>query len=786
MPDESIGINLSLDMDSGDLDRAIGSMTNKLESQFGDAFNEVEKMIKGLNEAIRPLQEMTTMAKKMSDEFDKIQKATQEMRQNVASTRLQAGGGGIATGSMGSAFGGVPGLGLLGSLLGIGSTGLALGGLALGGGLLARSANQLYGEATGDRRGVFSRAIGFAAEHPGLTRALTPGIAAAEYLTGTDVGDIAGRFQSQAQDPARREQMTRNALMGIGVLRGIGQGPMGMFANISGTARGWEAGQQAAGALFPGSDLARTVGGGLGAIMLPGMIQNYAQEAMSRYPGYLQTAASISSVAMHGGNVRQIMGLRPGRWGYGPGEIGPEFGALYQGFGGNELTSDTLRTSMAYSRRYGIGMGQIGQAIGGLVNVGGGGQFAGGAENEAMMARVMTDAIAAGFGRRLPEYAQAVGASVQSAMQGPALIAHDQAIALSAQMSTATGLVATENRMGLGAAGRLMAPLVSSPQSILEGMFSGRGSPYQMAMYWGTNRGRFGNDPMAMMETLERNASTPFSQEMLEFQRGPLEQIMRSSPNQAIAVQSLRELMPDISFTGARMVTERAQGYMQEHGGTLEGADIAEMFTGVEEAQINEAQETRDTMRDIQRSGERIMNEQLGAMRANAGFAWQQYTISAEMARDAATFHRIQMGMTRVGTQLMRDIGVSSDITAMGNLFSPELIARLGDPSTAGSRAATLMQEMMRHLGRSGVDVDALAEMMGFSSGRENRRVSQAGFGPPRRIADPDLGGGGTGFTGENIRGVLDDPVDPAIVTPLRGTRRPASPRRSPRVVVGQ
>jgi len=190
-------------------------------------------------------------------------------------------------------------------------------------------------------------------------------------------------------------------------------------------------------------------------------------------------------------------------------------------------------------------------------------------------------------------------------------------------------------------------------------------------------------------------------------------------------------LMPDISFTGARMVTERAQGYMQEHGGTLEGADIAEMFTGVEESQINEAQETRDAMRDIQRSGEAIMREQLGAMQANARFQESQLGISAAMAGDAAKFYQMQLGFTRVGVELMDDIRVSSDIQAASVLFNPEFLTQLRGAGSAGRGAQLLVERVMGHLQNQGIDINEMARTAGLDLGRDIGRGVQ---GAPRGI----------------------------------------------------
>lgn len=729
MSDESVAINLSLDMDAGDLDRAIGSMTNRLEQQFGDAFSEIEKMIKGLNEAIKPMTEMANMAKRMSAEFEKVKKDTDAMRQNVASTRLQVGGTGQGTGFTGGGFGGTPGMGALAGLLGIGSTGLALGGIGLGAGLLGWAGSQLSQEFGGisnnPRLGLLASAWRGRGE---LQREIgvpwwSGGISGAVGVAGAVRGmyrNITGAEEVPNQQQPSQFNM-RNALLAAGVMRGIGQGPMGMFANISGTTRGWEAGSAAGTSLFPGSDLARTVGGSLGALMLPGMIQNYAQEAMSRYPAFLQTSASIASVGMYGGNRRQIMGMRPGRFGYGPGEVGPEFSGLFQGYGGGDLTEGTQRTAMAYSRAYGVNMGAIGQSMGGLINVGGGGQSVSAAVREQITMRVMADAVAEGFGRRLPEYAQAVGSSMQNALSGPALVGQSVMPGLISVTSRLTGQVAGRQGLGLEAAGRLLQPLMGAPQNILEGMFSGRGDPYQMAMYWGHNRGRFGGDPMRMMEALERNAATPFSREALQFQRGPLQEILRASPNDAVAVQSLRQLMPNISFTGARQVVERGREAMERGGGSLEGVDMQELFTGVEETEVNEAEETRETMRDIQRSGEEIMNSQLRAMQDNARYAWAQHGISAEMSRDAATFHRVQMGMTRVGTQLMRDIGVSQDITALGNLFDPAFIEQLR--TSGGGQANLIVRRLIDQLGRSGMDVEQLARSLGFPGSAEGRGV---------------------------------------------------------------
>lgn len=717
MADETtIGISVAFDVSNQDMDRIVGDSAKEVERRFGEAFSEVDKLTRGLQDAVRPMAEIVKEAEKLSNEFKKVKEMTDSLRENTQSLRTQYG---MPIGSINQAFGGmgqmlgmVPGMH---GLMRMGGTALGIGGLGIGTGLLGFAGNMAFGEITGDRTGFLGRLVQVvhgAAQITGARRVLS--WIAPDFISRGEAAWDRYQNADPAEQAAANVRMQRMGLIGAGIIRGIGQGPLGMFANISGTVRGYDVGRDVAAALG-GGDVMQQIGGFLGASFLPGMIQNYAQEAMSRYPGYLQTAASMASVAMYGGNLRQIRALRPAQWGYGPGEIGPEFGALYRGFGGTGLTSDALRTAMAYSRLYGVGLGEIGQAVGGLVTVGGGGQFSTAVQNEQMLLRVMTDAVSAGFGRRLPEYAQAVGSSVQSVLAGPALIGQDQMAGLTSSISMMTGLTATTNRMGLGAAGRLLAPLISAPQNILEGMFSGRGSPFQMAMYWGSNRQRFGNDPMRMMEALERQAATPFSAEALEFQRGPLEQILRSAPNAAIAVQSIRELMPNISFTGARQVYERGMEAVRREGG-LGGADMRELFTGVEESQVSEAEQTRETMRQIQTSGERIMNDQLRAMRANAQFAEAQFGISAAMAKDAAIFHRQQIAWTRVGIKLMQDAGIRRDIEALGTLFDPAFMAQMEAAGESGERVRLLTNRILEHLRTTeGLDLTQLAESMGIT-----------------------------------------------------------------------
>jgi len=94
------------------------------------------------------------------------------------------------------------------------------------------------------------------------------------------------------------------------------------------------------------------------------------------------------------------------------------------------------------------------------------------------------------------------------------------------------------------------------------------------------------------------------------------------------------------------------------------------------------------------------MNQQLGAMRANAGFAAQQHAISGEMARDAREFHKQQMGWTRVGTHIMRDIGVSSAVQAAGTMFDPAFLAGIAGTPTEGIARAVMARvlDTMRNM----------------------------------------------------------------------------------------
>lgn len=724
MPNEGIGIDVAFNLDKSDLDQAFSAYVHEMSRSIGASVDVAKDLTAAFEAAVRPLSELVRSTEQLKTAFQDIKDLTRDIRENVASTRLQVPGGapgGVGGGAGGGAVGAALGLGGLGTVgtLALGALGTAgVAGLTTMG--MRAGAGALFG-AGGGESGLVGRVLGQELGSQIRHSLELAGIVSPIQRGGEEAAQVQRGVSSMA--PINRILRGDNPLEvmasmsgsqaafmtggAAGLMRGAGQGPIGLFANVVGGAVGARGGVEAMQGLGFGA-AGQAIGGMIGGTMLPGMIQQYIQEGMARYPQYLATRASMAQVGLYGGDVREMRRLGAARFGYGPEEQGPAFGALFQGFGGGPLTVEAQRTAMAYSRAYGVEMGAIGQAVGGLLNIGGGGQNFGAAQRETTMVRVMADAVAEGFGRRLPEFAQSVGVGVQSVMQGPAIISQEAMPGLIETMSRLTGRIATAQGVGLQGAQRFMAPLTSAPQRFLEGFMGGGGDPYQMAMMWALNRERFGDDPMRMMEGLAAAAEDPFGEQALELHRRPLEEILRSTPDDYTALLALRQYMPDISFQGARQVVARGREILGEQG-TLAGADLLEMFTGVEATQRDEADETRDTMREIQQSGEAIMREQLGAMRANAGFAESQLAVSAAMAEDARTFHRLQLDFARTSAELMRASAVGGAVRGLGELFSPEFAQQLRQAGGDPERIRRFFGRVISGLTAQGIDVSALA-----------------------------------------------------------------------------
>lgn len=743
---EDVSVSLAFDIDEGDLDTAMNQYMADFSSQLESALSNANSIHAALRDAVDPMKDLAKEAKEFTKALELARDITRQIREDAGSTRLAAGGeggaggGGLLGSILGSGRSGIMSMvgGAAGSLVaGAAGTGLAVaGGAAIVGGTLhhfmpqigeaiANAAGRVFGE--GARRSVIrnleyggtiegSRANELLSGTPAAVSASGPGGSLGLLQTLMGGGSILDALRSVS---GRDAAFTAGGA--VGLMRGIsgGGGMMGLFSQFAGSALGARGGYDVGASMF--GPAGGAFGAAVGMEVFPSILQSSVQQGMSMYPGYLQALASMSSVGQYGGDIRQIRRLRPGSFGYGPGELGPAFSSLYQGFGGGELTSDTLHTAMAYSRAYGVDMGQIGQSVGRLMNMGGGGQGFGAGIREEIMARVMADAVSEGFGRRLPEFSQAVSSGMQVAMSGPALIGQEAMPGLTATMSRLTGLVATRHGLGLEGATRMLSPLAAAPQQGIQALMGG-GDPYRAAMLWQTNRGRFGSDPYQMVfgsGGLMEAAQNPFAPESLEFQRGSLESIFREVPNQWGQALAIQQMFPGISSQGIRQVVERGGAAFSEAGGTLEGVDLLEVFTDITDTDRTESEETRDVMRDIQRSGERIMTEQLGAMRASAGFQYQQLGVAAAHASIAREFYQAQLTWARFGAQAIAASGVMNMLSRANDVFGPEMAQRmLGQ--TNQERMGTVFQGLLQYLNE--VNPDAVRRGV-EDSGRQERRL---------------------------------------------------------------
>lgn len=697
MAGDELALTLGFEADTTDLENVVRDTVRGLEQEIGDTAVSLTSLQSTLRDMVQPMRELRDLAKEIKTSFEGAQASAKSIRESIASTRLQAGLGAAGGTGAASAAGGGGGIGALGNMLGgmggIGARGLMAGGaftLAGATGLGAAAFHGLSGIQTTFQNigAVFSAlesgrnpftAVGQAqaARRYGIERTMQRGGFFAPiqaYAQGASMGEVA--------EYAQPGQLGGAYGMMRGFMGSVGQGPVGMMANIVGGAFGGAGGERVGSQIGEQLGIGTTAGGMMGAEvgrqLVTGAVQRYIQEGMQRYQGYISTMSGIAAPRQYGMTREQFGDIRgmASRFGYGPGEIGGQFGAMFQGFGGGQLTTDTLRTAMAYSRAQGVGMGAIGQAIGGLTMQGGAATMDA-QSRENVMVRVMADAVAAGFGRRLPEFASAVGSGVSVAMSGPGMIRNADMANLIESVSTVTANVARTRGVGLQAAGRFVAPIAGAAGGMLRGLLGGGGDPVAMGMLLHTQRERFGGDLFEMAfgqgGLLEAQAD-PFGRGM-ELLAPMMRQTLRQSSTRMGAAMSIQGIFQGL---GQEATPEMIRDIVQRGGGALqraraEGRDLTdeEMLTILHDivgTQEEGSQSVQETMRDIQQSGEDIMREQLGEMRRAAGFAWSQLGISGAMARDAAGFHRAQMAETRRMADMIRTSAISETLSTINRI----------------------------------------------------------------------------------------------------------------------
>lgn len=785
MPEDSISIGVDFDVDSGDLDAAVKSYARDVGREYEGLQDAAESVLSTIEDTVSPLQEMSDLlgasvdsmselndllsssAKEMSDigiELSDSVKSMQEMsnltgrvKDNLAAAGA-AGAGGTAGGGTGGGAGGIwQALGPVGQTVAVGGA-AALAGGAVASAVTSKSIGSVVWDYVAGAVDQWSRDVvrGGGMGMPVGPTALESRMAGQgpyagfqALLAGESIGNVLGAATSVQQ-----AGMAGGA---YGLMRGMGGGPMGMFMGFTGGVLGGAAGEEMGGPL----------GAALGSHFMPGMMQSYRQEAMSRYPQYLATAASMAQVGLAGGDVRQMRGIRAARFGYGPAEQGQAFAGFLQGFGGGPATTGAMEQTMAYSRAYGVSMAEQGAAVGGLLRMGG--NLAGSeAIREEALYRVMADAVSAGFGRQLPEYAQAVGANMQVALQGPALVGTDAMPGLMANMSRLTGQVAGRFGVGLEGAGRIIQPIAAMPQRLLGGLMGqGNMDPYTQAMFWTHNRERFGGSIYRMAEALSGAAADPMSAESLGFMQGPLEEIFRSSPSQDVQMLSIQRLFPQMSFQGVQQVMQRG-GELMRSSGTLAGADLQELFTGISATTESEEEETRSAMWDIYDRGERMMDRQLRAMKSNAQFAESQFGISAAMARDASQFYRMQLKWSQIQVGIMQRVGLAQTIAAgVTALGSEELAEQIRGGTARGTIKAlfTSIEQFVTQAGGRAEALGATQQRATVGRGEEEavRELRRRGVGAGRGGGEESrgIGAGAIGELREQARGI----AHPTITT---------------------
>ena len=706
MSGEDLSLTVGFDVNEAELERAFETHVQELGRDFEGVQSSAKALLSDISDLVGPMTKVRDLAKELAASFKEAKEAAASIRSDVSSTRLATG-----LGVQGAGAGASGGLGGLGGILsgGMGALigGAAIGGLGFGvlsGGTWARSWNATFGDNNGGNggfmsnlsgllRGGFSGATGdFASEgeRQRLSRMLDQGGFAAP-LQAYGQGFSATQIMSQA----RPEQLAGAYGMTRGFISGMGQGPVGLASQVIGGAYGASGGLGLGRVLSEQMGLDPTAGMLAGAETgrqyISGMTNRYITEGMQRLPGALASLAAEAQPRLYGATRQSMRGMQPGRWGFGPEQWGAELSGLYQGFGGGDLSRDTVRTSMAYSRAYGVSMGQIGQSVGGLINAGGGGQMATEQQREEVTLRIMADAISTGFGRRLPEFAQAVSSGVGVVLSGPSIVRQADMQDLIGSISRTTGAVSREHGIGLAGAGRMIAPIAGATGGMLRNLMQGGGDPYATAMIWQHGRERFGNDPYAMMQGLASVQGDPLGEDALRFLTPSIQTILQSTPTrfgQAAGLQRLFSgLGQDMSFENIDQIVTRGSGALTQ--ARAEGRDMTERemldaLLGIDSTEQDEAEEMRTTMRDIQESGEAIMREQLGALSALAGYQRAELGVSTAMMKDAQRFHAAQVAETRAMANMMRVSTLGSAIRSIATLREEGATTFLGTGDVQG------------------------------------------------------------------------------------------------------
>jgi len=688
MADE-LTVEVGLDVGQGDLDAAVQSYLSDIQAGLSDAL-DMGDLAKAPAEMLDAMRELKSLASDIKSDFKDMADYMKDIRESASSVRLTMGGqtaagaGGGGAGGGGGGLGGIMGaLGPWGAIAGL-VAGLAP--MALGGGMLLGGLTGGLSMGAGNTAGVWQHFMG------GMGGPFEGAGGPAGRIAGGIVGRVAEAIGIDPRYSEGQRRMTDDdaaRLYGAarGLVSSIGQGPVSMIANVAGGGEGAVWGRGVGARLGRELGVGETVGGAvgteLGRNVVAGMTERYLQEGMQRYPQYLQTMASMQSVAQYGGNLRQIRQAGAVGMGYGPGQIGPEFSALLQGYGGGPLTSDTLRTSMAYARRYGVGLGEQGAAMGGLLMAGGGsGQFSA-EQRQSLTERIMTDAVSAGFGRQLPRFASAVGQSMSVVMGGPSLVTEAEIPGLASEMSRMTRMVMGRYGVGTEGAGRMVNAVAGTGGGALRNMMFGGGDDWGNALLWQTNRERFGNDPWQMMQGMAEWQRDPFGEQGMQFLAGPLQQIIQSSGGNEFAMAQgvtrfFQSQGQEIPFEMLEQIVERGSGVFAQadaEGRDMTQEEMLQALLGIDTSQVDEAELTRDTIETVNREGQEIMREQLGFMRASAGFEAQQLAISATMARHAQEAWRQQLEYAQITAGILRDSAVGQQIDVLQSLTGDALTA---------------------------------------------------------------------------------------------------------------
>ncbi|MFA7070185.1 MAG: hypothetical protein WC144_05025 [Sulfurimonas sp.] len=399
--------------------------------------------------------------------------------------------------------------------------------------------------------------------------------------------------------------------------------------------------------------------------VLPGFISGLLNQSQQYLDTALRGNAQIASVAQFGGNRRDVMriGLPLG---FGPSESSQVISGINQSMGG-EVSTGTTKMLMQMQRRYGVDTGTLGGGIGQLLQMGGTSMMRN--ENRDQMAiKIVTEGVAAGFGRRMPEFMNAISTSMRSTFE-PFIMTDEE---LSKNILGMTSLIGATTRgtgLGVSQTQRMIQPFIGAPGQAYQNFMRGGGDPYTMSQLWHSYREEHQGDPWRMIQIMRdtsTNMVTPqgqISEQGTGFWNRMLGNAQQNSGgNRSVGLLNTLRTLQGFGYSPDSRVVENVydrytQAVQQAGGNTLTPEAMQQVLTGVNAESLNTQRDTNEILGTLQSETTRLMTDQLGALQALAGNEAALLAAANKMLPLAQAMFTVQNAGTMFLGQMMAKLG---------------------------------------------------------------------------------------------------------------------------------